>query len=70
MGGASWYADGNLLYMFGGQGSTIEELNDLWTYNIDTNMWTWIGGTDSLGDNGNPGVMGNSHTLNPKKRST
>jgi hypothetical protein len=49
--------------MFGGYISSTQELNDLWTYNVDTNIWTWIGGTNFSGDKGNPGTMGNSHTL-------
>ena len=35
--------------IFGGRGignafKGVSYLNDLWTYNCDTNIWTWIGG--------------------------
>lgn len=38
------------LYMFGGTGhdrnNTMGNLDDLWVYDMRTNQWTWIGGSD------------------------
>lgn len=40
--------DGNL-WLFGGKGKTANQtgfLNDLWSFSISTNKWTWRGGTN------------------------
>ncbi|MBL7931253.1 MAG: hypothetical protein JNL60_05110, partial [Bacteroidia bacterium] len=63
-GATSWTdANGNL-WLFGGFGhngtSSIGMLNDLWKYNVSTDEWTWIGGTNqfyqvsSFGTQGTP----------------
>lgn len=48
------------LWMFGGFGNATSAstglLNDLWRYNISTNQWTWISGTNQLGQFGNYGT--------------
>ncbi len=40
------------IYMFGGQGcgttTTVGFLSDLWVYDMATNMWTWIGGPETI----------------------
>ena len=37
------------LYLFGGRGygstSTIGELNDMWVFNVLTELWTWVSGS-------------------------
>jgi len=51
---ASFWKDANgNLYLFGGEGvdknpvqSSPVYMNDLWKYNIASNQWTWIGGTN------------------------
>lgn len=46
----TWTDDAGNLWMYGGEGNTESrsgKLNDLWQYNITTNLWTWVGG-DSL----------------------
>jgi len=52
-GAVSWKdVDGNL-WMFGGDGlsSAYAGLqNDLWKYNISTNLWTWMKGEDNTND--------------------
>jgi hypothetical protein len=59
---ATWTdAKGNL-WLFGGYGYDANDLygylNDLWKFNPSTNLWTWIGGSNSVGIPGNcqPGV--------------
>lgn len=51
--GAAWF-NANTLYMFGGSVSN-QLYSDLWTYDIATNMWTWIKGPNS---NNVPGTYG------------
>lgn len=50
------------LWMFGGEGygasSSFGWLNDLWKYNITTNEWTWIRGSNQNDQPGNYGVLG------------
>lgn len=58
---ASWYDNAGNLWLFGGSGldafGSQSSLNDLWKYNIATNQWTWIKGSN-IGDQ--PGVYGSA----------
>ncbi|MBK9283845.1 MAG: T9SS type A sorting domain-containing protein [Sphingobacteriaceae bacterium] len=60
-------ASGNL-WMFGGFGwpssGAIGHLNDLWKYNISTNEWTWMKGTNLIDQNGIYGTMGVGAAIN------
>ncbi|HYV95566.1 MAG TPA: PKD domain-containing protein [Chitinophagales bacterium] len=53
--------DGNL-WLFGGLGydsnGNYGELNDLWRYNISTQEWTWISGSNLHGQSGIYGTQG------------
>ena len=43
----------------------LGQLNDLWKYNISTNQWTWMSGSNTvnqIGIYGNNGVPSNSTT--------
>ncbi len=46
-------ADGNF-WLFGGMdyGVSFETYNDMWKYNVSTNNWSWMAGTNNLGDDG------------------
>jgi N-acetylneuraminic acid mutarotase len=68
-GGAVTWADasGNL-WMFGGAAydafSNLGEINDLWKYNIASNQWTWMKGSDMSGQfatYGSQGVAANAN---------
>jgi N-acetylneuraminic acid mutarotase len=65
--GATW-ADANNLYLFGGRGfgasGTNGYLNDFWKYNIATNNWIWIGGSQNTFVNGTYGTQGVASTAN------
>lgn len=53
-------AAGNL-YIFGGEIYHVGPFgrgNDLWKYNISTNQWTWVSGTQSSGHMGTYGTQG------------
>ena len=52
-----WAADpsGNL-WLYGGGGAY--PVNDLWEYNITTNEWTWMSGTQTEDEDGTSGVYG------------
>ncbi|HYV94309.1 MAG TPA: kelch repeat-containing protein [Chitinophagales bacterium] len=57
---AKWIDENENLWLFGGDGFnavSTGELNDLWRYNISTNEWTWMSGTDQLSDAGLSGAM-------------
>lgn len=49
-GSVSWKTDNAVVYLFGGDGigntGTPGKLNDLWRYNIGTNQWSWLSGTN------------------------
>ncbi len=51
-------------WLFGGygydQGGDVGDLNDLWEYNINTGLWTWVGGSSSTAANGVYGTEGQS----------
>jgi len=68
------------LWLFGGSGCTSNDcsisgnrghLNDLWKYNLATNEWTWMSGTDirnSPGDYGTKGVEAPSNMPSSRYR--
>lgn len=68
--GASAWADVfGSLWLFGGAGEDSTEgggggLNDMWKYNIATNMWTWMGGPDLGNQAGIYGTEGVAATGN------
>lgn len=51
-GGVTWVDNMGDLWLFGGAGydalGNLGVLNDLWRYNINTNQWTWMNGTNSI----------------------
>lgn len=53
---------GRKIYIFGGQGNTTSTgagyTNDLWEYDMDTNNWTWLEGTNVLNQIGVYGSKG------------
>jgi gliding motility-associated-like protein len=59
---AYWTDKAGNFWMFGGvtwQSAPHLEQNDLWKYDVNTNMWTWINGPQFNGDvNGNFGIKG------------
>jgi hypothetical protein len=70
LGIASWIDLNGNLWLMGGYGydkyGNPGSLNDLWKYNISTNEWTWMAGSDSVFKSGNYGtIMVTSSTNNP-----
>ncbi|MBL7931254.1 MAG: T9SS type A sorting domain-containing protein [Bacteroidia bacterium] len=65
---STWSDASGDLWMFGGQGydasSGYDLLNDLWKYNISTNQWTWISGSNSAAQPGTYGTMNVPSALN------
>jgi N-acetylneuraminic acid mutarotase len=61
-GAATWTDSKGNLWLFGGDAfdinGTLSGLNDLWEFNISTNEWTWIAGSDVFVGNGPNGVYG------------
>src|SRR5579863_8091811 len=60
---ATWTDRNGNLWLFGGNGvdsaGTVGYLNDLWEFNLSTNLWPWMGGSNTVGTNGGqPGVYG------------
>jgi len=60
---SSSFVDGNSnLWLFGGFGyadtASLGDLNDLWKYNISTNQWTWMKGSNLTSQNGTYGTQG------------
>ena len=62
----AWTDSMGNLWLFGGQGyaasNTLGELNDLWKFNLGTQQWTWVNGSNlvsQLGSYGSqPGTRG------------
>lgn len=50
----SWTDSAGDLWLFGGD-ETWGRLNDLWKYNITSNQWTWMGGSNIINDAGSFG---------------
>jgi len=58
--GVTWIDSSGHLWLFGGFNDTnlTGSLNDLWTYDIGTNEWTWVGGVAVANDPGSTGTRG------------
>jgi len=66
-GAVSWADTQGFLWLFGGLATVSEsqaELNDLWKYNISTNMWTWVSGSNAANASGTYGTKGVSSASN------
>jgi len=55
---ASWVDDEGNFWMFGGHDHANGVLNDLWKYNISSNTWTWMKGSDLPDQFGVWGIKG------------
>ncbi len=66
---SAWTDRGNKFWLFGGDGydarGTLSELNDLWQFDLSTDQWTWIGGSNEpvcgtyfCGERGVRGTLG------------
>jgi N-acetylneuraminic acid mutarotase len=57
---SSWFDSSGRLWLFGGHGvdssSNAEHLNDLWKYNPSTLEWTWVSGSNTVGQWGSYGL--------------
>jgi N-acetylneuraminic acid mutarotase len=56
-----WADKSGNFWLFGGrqESTSVSFLyNDLWKYNIGTNQWTWVSGSNLPNQNGNYGRMG------------
>ena len=43
----AWTDTAGNLWLFGGVGSGAGTLDDLWTYNLTTGLWTWVSGSNA-----------------------
>ena len=72
--GANSWTYNNKLYLMGGQGrgstTTFGILNDLWSFDIITNNWTWLKGSNTANPVANFGTIGVSNTANTPGRKT
>jgi hypothetical protein len=60
-GAASWVDGDDMFWMMGGYGfthTTQGYLNDIWTFDKTTNMWTWVNGDSLTGIPGEYGTLG------------
>jgi N-acetylneuraminic acid mutarotase len=60
---SSWIDDSGNLWLFGGYGydsvGALSTLNDVWKFTPSTMLWTWMGGSSTIGPNyGYSGVYG------------
>ncbi len=59
---ATWSDSTGLLWFFGSAffdvAQTFHTLNDMWTYNVNTNVWTWMNGPSATDDPGSYGTKG------------
>lgn len=51
------------LYLFGGVNNNLERYNDLWVFDLITENWTWISGTNTVNNEGSYGTK-NLTTIN------
>lgn len=63
-GSATWVDQSGRLWLFGGSGMDArserkyEHLNDLWMFDLSTQEWHWIAGSDTLNQPGVYGILG------------
>jgi N-acetylneuraminic acid mutarotase len=69
--GAAAFAFNNKLYLTGGLGfadlggfANLGANNDLWSFDISTNNWTWLKGSDDVNSAGNFGTIGVANATN------
>lgn len=70
----TWADNAGNFWLFGGDGVDINGssglLNDLWKYDLITNQWTWVAGSDVRNQSGLYGTMGTADDTNtPGARS-
>ena len=58
---ATWKDASGNLWLFGGEGNDATGtangvLNDLWEYDITSNQWTWVTGSNAANQDGNYGA--------------
>jgi hypothetical protein len=66
-GSVKWTDAAGNLWLFGGSGYSSSgngRLNDLWKYNSNTNQWTWVSGSNTIGQAGIYGTKGTASVLN------
>lgn len=54
----SWTDASGNLWLFGGRDAATNSYNDLWKYNIQSGLWTWVSGSSSVNDSGVYGTQG------------
>lgn len=72
-GSTGWADNSGNLWLFGGMtfsNSVVERRNDLWRYNISTNQWTWVAGTNISNHPGNYGTQGTAAAANVPRART
>jgi hypothetical protein len=60
----TWVDNNNNLWIFGAEDGNGGQHNDLWKYDISTNEWTWMKGSDTLDSPGFYGTQGVTNVLN------
>ncbi|MCC2645644.1 MAG: Kelch repeat type 2-containing protein, partial [Burkholderiales bacterium] len=64
----SWIDASGNMWLFGGFGiaesGNYGSLNDLWKYNPDSGLWTWVSGSKLINQNGIYGVRGEESASN------
>ncbi|MEM9649975.1 MAG: kelch repeat-containing protein [Bacteroidota bacterium] len=60
---SNWVAD-NKLWLLGGRKGIGDQGNDLWSYDITTNLWTWVSGVQTISPAGNYGTKGITNNTN------
>jgi len=65
----SWVDSAGVFWLFGGarlnsNGSYLAVLNDLWSYNSSTGLWTWVGGSNTPNAIGVYGAQGAAAAAN------
>jgi N-acetylneuraminic acid mutarotase len=61
-GAVSWTGADGKLWLFGGSVAITQngndDFNDLWSFDPETGIWTWVSGSDTKGEIGSYGTMG------------